>query len=731
MQGGGIQPLLEYIKRVSSVLGDICELATRRQTYGTTLVERIIGMLIAASISATQAHAERAPTLKDARTISEVSSLVASADGSHILYVYKGHVVIADAKAPGIPLVRLAGDNGQWSPDGRLVAFFVYPHGYRQLCVWSLADRRVVLTTNVPNGISPNLWTMGDAYHFSFSPDSSRIAFVSRIMPNFLRIGRSIRESQITTVTNWTNTRFAVLSSLLRTDPWHLFYPSKTSDFGDYRMRAIERDPELSRSHLFILDLASKKVAEVRNKAEITNPSWSPRGNQLAVTITTKAAPDFTVGYPQTQLAFLNPDTGAVTSVETPFHYNGTPHWSYDGTQIALSGQERSAGFAHVAVYDTDTHYWRTLGLPGGHSVATGSALDMAWANHGPALFVRARDRLVYKVWKIDPTGRASTVNTGDANVLSFSEGQGSIYYVADGGTYEGRLFRTRQVESPELLWDANPQLRYLTLGAQRRIAWTNSRGDEVDGILILPVGYRAPKRYPLIIDAYPWKGIDDLKLAASSQIMGQLQAAEGYAILFANARTPHGGYEFPRDETYTEHGVGAKGVSLLIDDISSAVRYLSDAGLIDPKRVGVFGHSNGGYVANFLITESRIARCAVISAGFNNALGSVFGYDPPGSESPLMARDNWQSVYEDFHGYATLSPLFRMNQVSAPVLLLSGDHDYDWTLSTMAEYNSLRLLGKQVIWRRYRDEGHFFTKPGDVQDALSFEMHFFDDCLK
>ncbi len=63
-----------------------------------------------------------------------------------------------------------------------------------------------------------------------------------------------------------------------------------------------------------------------------------------------------------------------------------------------------------------------------------------------------------------------------------------------------------------------------------------------------------------------------------------------------------------------TEKAHGVAGIPVMIDDFTSGIDHLEKRGIIDPRRVGLIGHSNGGYAANLLITHSLILRCAVIS---------------------------------------------------------------------------------------------------------------------
>jgi dipeptidyl aminopeptidase/acylaminoacyl peptidase len=85
-------------------------------------------------------------------------------------------------------------------------------------------------------------------------------------------------------------------------------------------------------------------------------------------------------------------------------------------------------------------------------------------------------------------------------------------------------------------------------------------------------------------------------------------------------------------------------------------------------------------------------------------------------------------NVYDSFSDYVKMSPLFRMNKVQTPLLLVVGDHDWDtWLPEMLMEFIALRQLGKEVTMLRYANEGHVFTVPEDLEDFRARVDAFFD----
>ncbi len=211
---------------------------------------------------------------------------------------------------------------------------------------------------------------------------------------------------------------------------------------------------------------------------------------------------------------------------------------------------------------------------------------------------------------------------------------------------------------------------------------------------------------------------------------MGQLEAARGYAVLLPSLRAPHGGYNFTHDERYTEKARGAAGIPIMLDDFESAIASLAQQGIADPKRIGLFGHSNGGFLSNLLITRSSIPKCAVIAPGLSSVLED-FPYPPHVLVGfDFMTNANMNFI-DDINDYVALSPMFKMRDVTASVLLILGDDDWLWVPQMINEFGALRALGKDVELVRYANEGHNFHQDGNIENVFTRENAFFDKCLK
>jgi dipeptidyl aminopeptidase/acylaminoacyl peptidase len=384
-----------------------------------------------------------------------------------------------------------------------------------------------------------------------------------------------------------------------------------------------------------------------------------------------------------------------------------------------MLGQDRLIGYHHVQLFSVLQR--RSSIVRGPKNMA---ADDVRWTSDGRSLLVLAADRFIDSLWVVDPrSSKAHEVNTNSLNIARIEQdARGGIYFTASSSTFTGRVFKKVTPESLAVqeVYEPNPQFSTLLFGLQKRITWKNSAGEEVDGIVVFPPGYQHGHSYPLLIDLYPTPARDDLRLVPGA--LGQVEAANGYVVFLPALRAPNAAASFSRDEIYNEKARGAKGIAVTVDDFTSGVRYLEREGIVDPRRIGLFGHSNGGYLVNVLITETRLARCAVVWSG-----ASDLTYEQYFIPAWIHEIANG-SLYDSFEDLVRMSPLFRMDRVEIPLLMVVGDHDWNtWLPEMLMQFNALKQLGKDVTLVRYADEGHNISHPDDVRDFEGRVQQFFD----
>jgi dipeptidyl aminopeptidase/acylaminoacyl peptidase len=253
--------------------------------------------------------------------------------------------------------------------------------------------------------------------------------------------------------------------------------------------------------------------------------------------------------------------------------------------------------------------------------------------------------------------------------------------------------------------------------GEARSIRW-RSDGFAVQGWLLAPAEKPAGKA-PMVVIVHGGP--------ASAVHSGWLQqalllASQGYYIFMPNPRG-----SFGQGEKFTRANVKDFGYGDL-RDILRGVEAAAQAAPIDPQRVGVYGHSYGGYMTMWAVTQTDRFKAAVAGAGIAN-WQSYYG------ENRI---DQWmlpyfgKSVYDDPRVYARSSPITFIKNVRTPTLVLHGERDAEVPLPQGQEFwHALKTLGVETQLVIYEDEGHWIRQPAHVRDRYERIVGWFDAHLK
>jgi hypothetical protein len=276
---------------------------------------------------------------------------------------------------------------------------------------------------------------------------------------------------------------------------------------------------------------------------------------------------------------------------------------------------------------------------------------------------------------------------------------------------------------TPVRISEANPQQKDFRWGDIKQVSWTSLTGERISGLLVTPAGYDPTKPYPMIVNFYERMSQDLLKHRAPdfhrSQINFTYYASRGY-VIFAPDITYRTGY--PGESAY--------------DAIMSGVAYLIDKGIADPKRIALQGHSWGGYQAAYMVTRTNLFRCAEAGAPVANMTSAYGGIRWESGLSRAFQYEHQQSriggtLWEKPKQFLENSPLFALDKVQTPLLILHNDKDgaVPW-YQGIELYSGLRRLGKPTWLLNYNDEPHW---PVKLQNRIDFQtrmQQFFDHYL-
>jgi dipeptidyl aminopeptidase/acylaminoacyl peptidase len=196
--------------------------------------------------------------------------------------------------------------------------------------------------------------------------------------------------------------------------------------------------------------------------------------------------------------------------------------------------------------------------------------------------------------------------------------------------------------------------------------------------------------------------------------------ASDGYLVLMP-------------DVVYT---IGRPGSSAL-DDLTASIQKVIELGYADPERIGLQGHSWGGYQSSFVVTQTDLFAAVVTGApptnliSFYNTLYKSSGTVQQGITEVGQVRMG-TTPFEDFELFLSQSPIHHTGKITTPFLILHGTEDgsVDW-MQGLEYYNMAKRQGKQVILLSYPGEGHHL---GRKENRIDFQIRmkqFFDHYLK
>lgn len=298
------------------------------------------------------------------------------------------------------------------------------------------------------------------------------------------------------------------------------------------------------------------------------------------------------------------------------------------------------------------------------------------------------------------------------------------------------RLSRASTNTTRDLL-TLNSQLGAIDWGETRLVDYTSTRGESLKAVAILPPRYRAGQHYPTLVWVYGGYIVRDLDhdFMSDPWMPGiynlYLYAARGYVVLIPSM--PLG-----------DRSQDANSYGRIADGVLPAIDRLTELGITDPVRVGVFGQSFGGYSVFALLTKTARFRAGVAMAGLSD-ISSFYGELDPGAVGyPGIAHeksDNWSELgisgrtmppWHDPVGYATVSPLSYVDRVNSPLLIIHGDLDMRGAPSQAERFfYALYQQGKTAKLLRYGGESHSLAQsPANIRSIFAETNAWFDRYL-
>jgi dipeptidyl aminopeptidase/acylaminoacyl peptidase len=258
---------------------------------------------------------------------------------------------------------------------------------------------------------------------------------------------------------------------------------------------------------------------------------------------------------------------------------------------------------------------------------------------------------------------------------------------------------------------------------AARSVTW-KSEGFDVQGWLLAPLSV-APGKHPMVVEIHggPSAAVTPRYVApydeANFPVVTWLR--KGYFVFLANPRGSYGQGEAFAKANVRDFGGGD------LRDIMAGIDKVEATAPVDDARLGVFGHSYGGYMTMWTVTHSHRFAAAISGAGIADWI-SYYGEN---------GIDKWMipffgaSAYDDPAIYEKLSPLFTIKTARTPTLIYVGERDVECPAPQSFEFwHGLEAVGVPTSFVVYQGQGHAIHDPADLADLRQRELAWFDKYL-
>jgi dipeptidyl aminopeptidase/acylaminoacyl peptidase len=270
---------------------------------------------------------------------------------------------------------------------------------------------------------------------------------------------------------------------------------------------------------------------------------------------------------------------------------------------------------------------------------------------------------------------------------------------------------------------DVGAQKKPFLWGSNALMPFKNARGVPLQALVYRPPGFDPAKKYPVIVYIYERLSQNLHNFSAPTPNNGinpALYTSNGYVLLMP-------------DIAYT---VGQPGQSAL-DAVLPAIDALVKQGGIDTQRIGIQGHSWGGYQIAWMLTRTNRFRVAQAGAPVGNMTSAYSGIRWGSGLPRQFQYEQGQSrigppLLKGLPLYIANSPVFHVDKISTPLLILANDADdaVPW-YQGIELFLALRRLEKEAYLFNYNGQLHNLRRRADQKDFAQRMLQFFDHFLK
>jgi acylaminoacyl-peptidase len=499
-----------------------------------------------------------------------------------------------------------------------------------------------------------------------------------------------------------------------------------------WRTNGVQLLPD-TRTHIFVLPADGGTARQLTDGDYDHSGAVSWGADSKTLYFSANRRSDAWLHLTDSNLYALSLEDGAIVQLTDRVGPDGQPVVSPDGRTIAFVGHDDRGMTAH----NTELYVMNIDGS-GVRRVETGydgSVSGPQWSPDGKRIFVNYFERGPLKLGSVPASGGqlrehatglcGMGINRAFCMPPGFSLARDGTWVTAFGSPMRPADIgvATRRGGAPRMLTRLNEDvLGHLSLADYTEITWKSSYdGQDIHGWYVKPPGFDASKKYPFVLEIH---GGPQMAWGPYFSPLVQVAAANGYVVLLPNPRGSTSYGAAFRDEI--DHNYPSEDY----DDLMSGVDAMIDLGFIDEDQLFITGLSGGGVLTTWSIGKTDRFAAAV-------ARGPVINF----TSEVLTATMNYPTFLQAFYGetpwenpekYWHSSPLSLVGNVKTPTMLMTGDADYQTTISeTEQYYSALKYEGVDTVFVRVPDAGHVFFRPSQMITELDYLFSWFERYAK
>jgi acylaminoacyl-peptidase len=479
------------------------------------------------------------------------------------------------------------------------------------------------------------------------------------------------------------------------------------------------------RRHAFVLDVETGKATQVTDgEIDVDKAAVSHSGTKIAYTVSSDDLRPYL-----TDIFVLDLHRGSSTKLTQHDMEICSVGWSQDDRQLVFLGHRRELGSV------THEHLW-TIGVTGGKPTQL-DHIDRSKTNTlnsdvrkgelngepkwvGNNIYFLVNDHGAVHIHSFDlVSGKVRQIVGGDRSVEAFEVGSKGLFFTSMESTkpadlyfYDGEVKRITHFNE-----GVGTTLNILE---PKGFHFKASDGETIDGWIVRPV---TEGKVPTILYIHGGP-----KTAFGYAYLHEFQvfAGKGYAVLYVNPRGSDG---------YSEKFADIRSHYAERDylDLMEAVDYaISHFGFVDRKRIGVAGGSYGGYMTNWMVTQTDRFKAAVSDRSISN-WWTFWGTSDIG---PYFTKDQIGcNPWEDEETTLAKSPIRYVKNVKTPILFVHSMEDYRcWMVEALQMFTALKYYGKEAELVLFPGENHELSRGGKPKHRilrLENYLRWFDLHLK